>query len=187
MRPPPPAPPIPRKGPGLAAARRAASVTCTLSLSLWCFFPVRGCSYSSAPATRLLRPARKVIIMATTRRAAAALAAVALLRAADAQTIGVECCEHWTSDDNYASLQDFQASTCYGITDADCPADYTSRWHEGSCDCHQHGGDALDGCCYRQCGDITGLTCPVGETLKEHHQCYGDQCEEECCAVTCAS
>jgi hypothetical protein len=97
------------------------------------------------------------------------------------------CCEDIPTIETLCMASSAEAGQfCWGPGGfaGSCPDGYRSR-DEG--DCHRaHTGVATESdCCYRDCGEIDGLTCPADETLKEHHRCYGGQCEEECCALTC--
>ena len=99
------------------------------------------------------------------------------------------CCEEIPTIENRCSASSADAAKfCWGPGGfaGSCPQGYHSR---GEGDCHRAStGVATEAdCCYRRCIEIDGLTCPAGETVKEHHGCYGDQCEEECCAMTCAN
>jgi hypothetical protein len=119
----------------------------------------------ASPLVRSPRPDRTTAGM---RLLLGALATLLLLpHGAVAQIIGEDpgCCEDWDRA-QFPTLQDFQASTCYGHT---CPAGLASIMDVSPCECHQPDttGEPFPGsahdeeCCYQPCS-AGAQTCPDG-------------------------
>jgi hypothetical protein len=118
----------------------------------------------ASPLVRSPRPDRTTAGM---RLLLGALATLLLLpHGAVAQIIGEDpgCCEDWDRA-QFPTLQDFQASTCYGHT---CPAGLASIMDVSPCDCRQTDPYLWEGpgskdveCCYQPCS-AGAQTCPDG-------------------------